>query len=374
MVPIAQFEVRRRLQRFAGATPPGRLGDTSLTLMSDPRTLPAIAQVAEIVYFDLRTPLRPWPQEIEQMHELFAGLDHEFNVFCQVLPMWVPGDEDEPDVEEEQITIDGLDGNQLVLYVTRPQNQEVDLPAIVYFHGGCLIMIDINRFHRRWAKSLVLRGHVLVIPEFRNAWSKTRYNHFPAGLNDCVAAVDYVDTHRCDLGISTITLHGDDGGANLAIATALRAKREGWVKIIAGVSACSPYIGGEAHSWPIERKLAELPSLVENEGYLLDSPWLGPGARYYSPDNTTNPLAWPLFATEDDLTGLPPHSIVLDELTPVRDEGVVYYRKLVAAGVTATAFVQLGVPHVGVLLFRRAIPDIYENLCNHVSAFAKRLA
>ena len=34
-----------------------------------------------------------------------------------------------------------------------------------------------------------------------------------------------------------------------------------------------------------------------------------------------NPLAWPLCATAEDLSGLPPHVISVNELDPLRDEG-----------------------------------------------------
>ena len=41
-------------------------------------------------------------------------------------------------------------------------------------------------------------------------------------------------------------------------------------------------------------------------------------------------------ATVDELAGLPPHLISVNELDPLRDEGVAYYHKLNRAGVTAT--------------------------------------
>ena len=43
-------------------------------------------------------------------------------------------------------------------------------------------------------------------------------------------------------------------------------------------------------------------------------------ATAYDGADSTNPLAWPLFATSDDLTGLPPHVISVNELDPLRDE------------------------------------------------------
>lgn len=374
MVPVNLYELRQKFSQLAGATPPGRLGDTSMTLLTDPRTLPAIAHMAETAYFGRRASTAPWPEDIEEVHKIIESLDQEFNKVCRLVPLWVPGDDEEPDVEEEQVTIEGLDGNEILLYIVRPRSHMNTLPGIMYIHGGVLIMIDtMVRPHQRWTKSLALKGHVVIVPDFRNAWTKSGYNPFPAALNDCVAAVDWIDTNRAALGINKIVLQGESGGGNLAMATAIRANREGWAKIIAGVSVYCPYIGGEAHSWPAERKLKELPSLIENQGYILERPWIGPAAYYYSPSDITNPLAWPYFAEKTDLIGLPPHSIVLDELDPLRDEGIAYYRKLNASGVAVSAEVYMGVPHACAVLFRQAIPDVYEKLCSNVSSFANEV-
>jgi len=53
-----------------------------------------------------------------------------------------------------------------------------------------------------------------------------------------------VDENRERLGISSIVISGESGGGNLAIATTLKAKKEGWLAQINGVYACCPYISG----------------------------------------------------------------------------------------------------------------------------------
>lgn len=45
------------------------------------------------------------------------------------------------------------------------------------------------------------------------------------------------------------------------------------------------------------------------------------------------------------LRGLPPRAISVNELDPLRDEGLVYYRALLAAGVNATARTVHGTCH-----------------------------
>ena len=97
--------------------------------------------------------------------------------------------------------------------------------------------------------------------------------------------------------------------------------------------------------------------------------------HYYTPNekDRTNPLAWPYHATEEDVKGLPPHYLAMDELDPLRDEGLAYYHKLTAAGVTVAAHVTLGVAHGSWGIFRQAIPEIYQSQVDSIAAFAKRV-
>ena len=61
----------------------------------------------------------------------------------------------------------------------------------------------------------------------------------------------------------------------------------------------------------------------------------------------------------DDLNGLPPHVISVNELDPMRDEGLDYYRRLVRAGVPAVGRVVAGTCHGGDMLLAGAMPDVF---------------
>lgn len=214
----------------------------------------------------------------------------------------------------------------------------------------------------------------MVMVEFRNAYVKGKpRNPFPCGLNDCASAARYVHAHKKELGISKLITLGESGGGNLAIATALKANREGWMEAIDGVYAIAPYISGAAWGWTKEQQLAKLPSLIECEGYRF-SPTMGL-AKYYSPEEAdmTNPLAWPYWATEEDVKGLPPHYFALDELDPLREEGAAYYHKLLKAGVVASANICMGTVHCAAISFRKALPEEYKKLVGAIASFAKTL-
>ena len=68
-----------------------------------------------------------------------------------------------------------------------------------------------------------------------------------------------------------------------------------------------------------------------------------------------NPLAWPGFATEDDVRGLVPTMISVNECDPLRDEGVNFYRLLLRAGVDARCRQVMGTIH-GTEIFPACVP------------------
>jgi len=236
------------------------------------------------------------------------------------------------------------------------------------------VISTYNPVHNRWCTSLALAGTVAISVDFRNSYTKEGHNPFPAGLNDCAAAAQYIAAHKSDFRISKLTLQGESGGGNLALATALKANKEGWIHSIAGVFGYVPYIS-YAWGWPEDRLRKELPSCVENNGHMIGIKTSELMGHYYTPtkEDSTNPLAWPYHATEEELRGLPPHRLVMDELDPLRDEGMAYYRKLVAAGVEAAAQVNLGVTHAAGLMFRQALPEVHHAVVDSVVAFAKRV-
>ena len=86
--------------------------------------------------------------------------------------------------------------------------------------------------------------------------------------------------------------------------------------------------------------------------------------------NERNPLAWPSFATVDDVEGFPPTVISVNECDPLRDEGINFYRLLLRAGVPARCRQLMGTMH-GTEIFIIVCPDISRDTARDIAAFCR---
>ena len=351
-------------------TLPGRLGSPDMVLRDDPRADPRMVAVLDPI--GLGVPMEAPPVDadspIDALLEYIGLSEQGFEALFGALAVDLGPVEG---VTSSVEIIRGIDGNDVTLFVHRPVDADGPLPGILHLHGGGMVLLEAaGPGFVRWRDELAATGMVVVGVEFRNGGGKHGPFPFPAGLNDCTSALQWVTDHKADLGISTLVVSGESGGGNLTLATTLKAKRDGRIDQIDGVYAQCPYISN-AYA---ERR-PDLPSLYENDGYFLSCEAMAPLARVYDPDrqNARNPLAWPLHATRDDLVGLPPHVISVNQLDPLRDEGLAYYRKLLDAGVSAVSRTVNGTCHAGDCIFRAAMPDVYAATIRDIRGFAGSL-
>jgi acetyl esterase len=274
-------------------------------------------------------------------------------------------------IERSTLTVPAPDGHEITVYVHRPSAATGPLPGVLHLHGGGGVMMSASDANYvRWRDELAALGLVVLGVEFRNGAGRLGPHPFPAGLDDCAAVLAWMDGARERLGVSCLVLQGDSGGANLALATTLRARREDVLHRIDGVYALCPYISN-AYAAPVP----ELGSLDENDGYLVSVPLLGAMAKAYTPDpsDARNPLAWPYHASDADLVGLPPHVISVNELDPLRDEGLAYYRRLLAAGVAARGRTVNGTFHAAENNYFATIADIARSTLADIAVFTRSL-
>ncbi|HIG39474.1 MAG: alpha/beta hydrolase fold domain-containing protein [bacterium] len=348
---------------------PGRLGNPDANLQNDHRADPRIVQAIEAVGGFAPGIESPGPDGSYQAcldycmaFEDGAALAHP--LMMEAMPAF-------DNVSSTTEVIKGVDGNDITLFIDRPKDTTGNLPCIVHTHGGGMVLMTAaDPGFIRWRKSLAETGLIVVGVEFRNGGGSLGNHPFPAGLNDCASATQWVFENKSKLGVSSIVISGESGGGNLSIATTLKAKQEGWSRYINGVYAMCPYICGNYGEPP-----AELLSLEENNGYMLNTNMMVPLVKVYDPEgaNANNPLAWPYQASVADLEGLPPHIISVNELDPLRDEGLAFYRKLLAANVSAVARTVHGTPHAGDQGYPDVTPEIFQETIRSLSGFAKSL-
>ena len=265
------------------------------------------------------------------------------------------------------------DGNNIKIQYIRPDTDE-KLPCVYYIHGGGMMISScFDELYAAWGRCMARQGVAVAMVDFRNAmWASSapEIAPFPAGLNDCVSGLNWIHANAEELNIDNeqIIIAGESGGGNLTIATGLKLKQDGDIGLIKGLYALCPYIAGH---WP----LSENPSSEENEGILLSlhtEQEFSQGALIYGIDAYKNkdPLAWPSFATADDVKGLPKTYIIVNECDPLRDEGVNFYRLLREADVDAQCRQVMGSVH-GTEIFLGCI-EISDETALSISNFCRR--
>ena len=195
-------------------------------------------------------------------------------------------------------------------------------PVVVYFHGGGWVIGDIEVADKPCRSLANATGATVVSVGYR----KAPEHRFPAAPEDCIAATAWVADNAAEIGVdpARIAVAGDSAGANLAAVVAQSAKKNG-----------GPALVYQLLIYPVTDHGGEYVSRVENgEGYLLTKSAMDWFYGHYlnSPSDGENPLVSPL--RSDDLSGLPPATVITCGFDPLRDEGDAYAEKLTAAGVT----------------------------------------
>jgi acetyl esterase len=264
------------------------------------------------------------------------------------------------------------DGNTVKIQYFRPDNDEA-VPCVYYIHGGRMEMSSCYQGnYKTWGRMIAARGVAVAMVDFRNSVhpsSAPEVAPFPAGLNDCVSGLRWVHANADALGIDPVRIivAGESGGGNLTLATGMRLKQDGDLGLIRGLYAMCPYIAGQ---WPLPQN----PSSVENEGILIsvhdNRSVMGYGIAAF---NARNPLAWPGMATAEDVRGLPPVVISVNECDPLRDEGIGFYRLLLDSGVSARCRQIMGTVH-GTEIMPVLCPDISRDTAGSIADLARSVS
>jgi acetyl esterase len=261
------------------------------------------------------------------------------------------------------------DGNTINLQLIRPDNDDV-LGCVYYIHGGAMAALSCDYGnYQTWARLIAHQGVAVVLVDFRNCVSPSSVPEvapYPGGLNDCASGLAWVHEHATELGVDTsrIVVAGESGGGNLTLSLGLRLNREGRLGLVKGLYALAPYIAGY---WPQER----YPSSEENNGIFIrvhdNRGRVGYGIEAF---DARDPLAWPGFAGDDDVRGLVPTVINVNECDPLRDEGIEFYRLLLRNGVAARCRQVMGTVHANEVV-PSICPDVSRDTARDIAGFCR---
>jgi acetyl esterase len=242
-------------------------------------------------------------------------------------------------IEEEWITVPADVGDANVRII-RPVASSGLLPVIIYMHGGGWILGNAGT-HDRLVRELAVGAHAaLLFVEYPNS-PEARY---PVAIEQGYATAQWVvregASHGLDAGRMAVA--GESVGGNMTAALTLMAKERGDVTFV----QASIY-------YPVTDAAMDTASYDEfAEGYYLTRKameWFW-DAYIPEPDQRDEITASPNHATVEQVTGLPPTLLFVDEADVLRDEGEAYAAKLRAAGVPVTTVRYDGVVHDFMLL------------------------
>ena len=237
-------------------------------------------------------------------------------------------------IEESERTINS-DGYTIKLNLVRPEGVKEKLPVFIFIHGGGWVLGDYPT-HKRMVRDLVvLSGYAAVFVNY----TRTPEAMFPQAINEIYAATKWVADHGDEINVDgkNMAVVGNSVGGNMTTVTCLMAKDKG-----------GPEIKLQIMMWPIVDSNFNTSTYKQfgTQRYLTTSTMKWMYDMYIpDPEKRNNIYASPLQATVEQLKGLPPALIQVDENDVLREEGEAYGRKLDEAGVKVTTVRYNGMIH-----------------------------
>ena len=252
--------------------------------------------------------------------------------------------------------IESADVDVLVLM---PAARPAPRPGVLWLHGGGMTA-GTAQFEAPWAGRFVTAlGAVAVCPNYRLAPE----NPFPAGLDDCMAALQWMVKHADELGIdpARIAVCGASAGGGLAAAVAQRAFDEGVPLRVQGLvysmiddrtALRDDLVGKGELTWSAGSNRWAWTAYLGREPRSSDAP------EYAAPARRT------------DVAGLPPAWIGVGGLDVFYDEDVAYAEKLTSAGVPCKLVTVPGMYHnaEGLLQDVPSMRDFYDSMVTFLRA------
>lgn len=237
-----------------------------------------------------------------------------------------------PRVRTEDVTIPGPpEAPDLRVRVYRPAQGAPSRPAILFLHGGGMILGDLDNDHLNAVTLCDEVGALVVSVDYRLAPE----HPYPAAPEDCYAGLTWLADNSHELGVDSdrIAVFGASAGGGLTVAVCLMARdrRGPRVRLMMAI-------------YPMLDDRNNTPSSLEilNVGVWDRAANLEAWA-WYLRGEPADVYAAP--ARADDLRRLPPAFLDVGTVDLFRDEDIDFARRLMDAGVPCELHVYPGAYH-----------------------------
>ena len=226
-------------------------------------------------------------------------------------------------VASAAVIVRGGPGGTLPIRLYWPKNAEPDddgLPVVLYIHGGGGVIADLDVYDASPRAIANAAGAIVVSTHYRQGPE----DRFPAAHEDTFAAYRWVLDNAAGFGGDPrrVALVGESAGGNMAANVSIRARDEGLQAPLHQVLVY-PVANNDMHS----------ESYVEN----ADAKPLGRAAMAWFvqhafdvPGQTADPRI--ALVAQPDLSNLPPTTVLLAQIDPLRTEGELFASRLREAG------------------------------------------
>lgn len=230
-------------------------------------------------------------------------------------------------------TIINFNSGSIPIRIYSPANGR-NFPIIVYIHGGGWIGGNINVYDNVCRKLSKLSEAIVISVEYPLAPE----NPFPNGLNQIYNVIkwSYDNAKNINGKKDKIAIVGDSSGGNLCAAVSYMDKENSfqYVKCQVLIYPSTNILNLDTNSW-----------IKFGKGYMMDKESQDKVISLYIKNKKyrRNKYSSPLLA--EDFRNLPPTFIIVGELDPLKDEGVMYANKLIKSCVPTSLKQYKGVIH-----------------------------
>jgi acetyl esterase len=219
--------------------------------------------------------------------------------------------------------------------IVRPPGAVGTLPVVLYMHGGGWVLGNADTHDRLVRELAVGAGAAVVFVEYDRS-PEARY---PVAIEQGYATARWIvregAAHALDP--DRMAIAGDSVGGGMTAALTLMAQDRGDVRFV-----------HQSMYYPVTDAAMNTGSYTQfAEGYFLTAKSMAWFWDCYCPDldRRAEAFASPLRATDEQLAGLPPALLIVDEADVLRDEGEAYAARLRAARVAVTTVRYDGITH-----------------------------